>query len=92
VNQEVPVIIFDAGGVNSKELSDLNLKLQQMGIATYISSIDKNSAMPLPTGLSEVMNSIPIIIRGQQLSYLWALLLGKSSDSPAGLSKITQTY
>jgi glucosamine--fructose-6-phosphate aminotransferase (isomerizing) len=92
VNQEVPAIIFDAGGVNSKELSDLNLKLKQMGITTYISSTDKNSAMPLPTALSEVMNSIPIIIRGQQLSYLWALLLGKSADSPAGLSKITQTY
>lgn len=92
VDQDVPVIIFDAGGVNSRELSGLALKLAQMGITTYTSSTDKSSDMPLPTGLSEVLNSIPIIIRGQQLSYLWALLLGKNPDSPAGLSKITQTY
>jgi glutamine---fructose-6-phosphate transaminase (isomerizing) len=92
VDEDLPVIIFDAGGVNSKELSDLNSRLQKMGITTYTSNVDPKSSMPLPDGLSEVMNSIPIIIRGQQLAYLWSLSLGKNPDSPKGLSKITHTF
>ena len=92
VDQELPVIIFDAGGANSDELSDLNVRLREMGITTYTSSLDPNSSIPLPKGLSEILNSIPIIIRGQQLSYLWARALGKNPDSPEGLSKMTLTY
>lgn len=92
VDEELPVIIFDAGGVNSEELSDLNVRLIEMGITTYTSSLDPNSSIPLPQGLSEILNSIPIIIRGQQLSYMWALALGKNPDSPVGLTKMTLTY
>ncbi len=92
VDEELPVIIFDAGGVNSEELSDLNGRLIEMGITTYTSSLDPNSSIPLPQGLSEILNSIPIIIRGQQLSYLWALALGRNPDSPVGLTKMTLTY
>ena len=92
VDEELPVIIFDAGGVNSEELSDLNVRLIEMGITTYTSSLDPNSSIPLPQGLSEILNSIPIIIRGQQLSYLWALALGRNPDSPVGLTKMTLTY
>ncbi len=92
VDRELPVIIFDPGGVNSEELSNLNLRLREMGITTFISSLDRKSSLPIPQGLSEILNSIPIIIRGQQLSYLWALALGKNPDSPEGLSKMTLTY
>ena len=92
VDNELPVIIFDAGGVNSEELSNLNIRLQKMGIATYTSSLDPKCSIPLPLGFSEILNSIPIIIRGQQLSYSWAIALGKNPDSPMGLSKMTLTY
>lgn len=92
VDNELPVIIFDAGGVNSEELSNLNIRLQKMGIATYTSSLDPKCSIPLPLGFSEILNSIPIIIRGQQLSYSWAIALGKDPDSPMGLSKMTLTY
>ena len=92
VDNELPVIIFDAGGVNSEELSNLNIRLQKMGITTYTSSLDPKCSIPLPLGFSEILNSIPIIIRGQQLSYSWAIALGKNPDSPMGLSKMTHTY
>lgn len=92
VDNELPVIIFDAGGVNSEELSNLNIRLQKMGITTYTSSLDPKCSIPLPLGFSEILNSIPIIIRGQQLSYSWAIALGKNPDSPMGLSKMTLTY
>lgn len=92
VDQELPVIIFDAGGVNTQELLDLTVRLREMGITTYTSSLNPKSSIPLPLGLSEILNSIPIIIRGQQLSFLWALALGKNPDSPMGLSKMTLTY
>ena len=92
VDNALPVIIFDAGGVNSEELSDLNIGLREKGITTYTSSLDPKSSIPLPAGLSEILNSIPIIIRGQQLSYLWAIALDKNPDSPTGLSKMTLTY
>jgi len=92
VDNELPVIIFDAGGVNSEELLSLNIRLQEKGVITYTSSPDLKSSIPLPKGLSEILNSIPIIIRGQQLSYLWAIALGKNPDSPMGLSKMTPTY
>jgi len=92
VDNELPVIIFDAGGVNSEELSNLNIRLQKMGITTYTSSLDPKCSIPLPLGFSEILNSIPIIIRGQQLSYSWAIALGKDPDSPMGLSKMTLTY
>lgn len=92
VDEELPVIIFDAGGVNSEELSNLNIRLREIGITTYTSGLDPNSSIPLPQGLSEILNSIPIIIRGQQLSYLWAIALGKNPDRPVGLSKMTLTY
>jgi glutamine---fructose-6-phosphate transaminase (isomerizing) len=92
VDNELPVIIFDAGGVNSEELSNLNIRLQKMGITTYTSSLDPKCSIPLPMGFSEILNSIPIIIRGQQLSYSWAIGLGKNPDSPMGLSKMTLTY
>lgn len=92
VDNELPVIIFDAGGVNSEELLSLNIRLQEKGVITYTSSLDLKSSIPLPKGLSEILNSIPIIIRGQQLSYLWAIALGKNPDSPMGLSKMTPTY
>jgi glucosamine--fructose-6-phosphate aminotransferase (isomerizing) len=68
VDNELPVIIFDAGGVNSEELLSLNIRLQEKGVITYTSSLDLKSSIPLPKGLSEILNSIPIIIRGQQLS------------------------
>ena len=92
VDNELPVIIFDAGGVNSEELSNLNIRLQKMGITTYTSSLDPKCSIPLPLGFSEILNSIPIIIRGQQLSYSWAIAMGKNPDSPMGLSKMTLTY
>ena len=92
VDNELPVIIFDAGGVNSEELLSLNIRLREKGITTYTSSHDLKSSIPLPEGLSEILSSIPIIIRGQQLSYLWAIALGKNPDSPMGLSKMTPTY
>jgi len=92
VDEELPVIIFDAGGANSEELLSLNIRLKEMGINTFTSNLDPHSSIPLPKGLSEILNSILIIIRGQQLSYLWALALGKNPDSPEGLSKMTLTY
>lgn len=92
IDPQLPVLIFDSGERNSEELVALTQRLEGMGADVATSSADQKSTLPLPNYLPEVLNAFSVTVRGQQLSYEWALQLGRNPDSPEGLSKMTLTY
>jgi glutamine---fructose-6-phosphate transaminase (isomerizing) len=81
-----PALLLDAGGPGSADLAELRELIAQRsgglnGAVTFA---------PAP-GLPETARAIASVVRGQQLAHALARMRGSDPDTPAGLTKITQT-
>ncbi len=92
IDSQLPVLVVDAGGPHVNELTALAQRLRDMGGPVATMNTSPSADLTLPSHLSELMQSIPVIVRGQQLALEWALAVGRNPDQPAGLNKMTLTF
>jgi glucosamine--fructose-6-phosphate aminotransferase (isomerizing) len=78
-----PVLLTDAGGPAAPDLAELRDLLLRRDAET--------EALPVPPGLPEPAAVIAAVVRGQQLAHGLALARGADPDSPAHLTKVTET-
>jgi len=92
IDNQLPVMVVDAGGPHVEELTALTQRLRDMGGPVATMTTSPSADLTLPSHLPELLQSIPIIVRGQQLALEWALAVGRNPDQPAGLNKMTLTF
>jgi glutamine---fructose-6-phosphate transaminase (isomerizing) len=81
-----PALLLDAGGPGSADLAELRELITRRPGA--LSSAVTFAPAP---GLPEPARAIASVVRGQQLAHALARMRGSDPDTPAGLTKITQT-
>jgi glucosamine--fructose-6-phosphate aminotransferase (isomerizing) len=87
----LPVLAFIAPGPAAPDMHELVSWLDQRGARVLAVSEEAGSALPLPSGLPEMLVVVPAIVRAQQLALWLARHRGIDPDAPAGLSKVTFT-
>jgi glucosamine--fructose-6-phosphate aminotransferase (isomerizing) len=83
VNAGAAALIVNAGGPVVDDLEGLRTVL----VSRHADVVE----LPLPTGATELVGVIAVVVRGQQLALAWALELGVDPDAPPTLTKVTRT-
>jgi glutamine---fructose-6-phosphate transaminase (isomerizing) len=91
VTRGLPVVAFCASGPARADVASLVDELRARGADVLIVGCDESDDVPLPESAPEPLAPIVAVVRGQQLAYELATVLGLDPDSPAGLTKVTST-
>ncbi|MHB0869424.1 MAG: SIS domain-containing protein, partial [Chloroflexota bacterium] len=92
-----PVLLVAPGGVAFEEMSELALRLKQMGVEVVAISdrremVDLAAVLiPLRGSVKEWLYPFITVVPGQQLALHLALAKGLDPDRPRRLSKVTRT-
>jgi glucosamine--fructose-6-phosphate aminotransferase (isomerizing) len=78
-----PVLLVSGSGPGDADLAALRRLLDARHAET--------ASLPAPAVLAEPAQVITAVVRGQQLAYALALARGANPDSPAHLTKVTET-
>ena len=87
----LPILAFVAPGPAASDMHELMGWLDQRGARVLAVSEEPGAALPLPSGLPEMLVVVPAIVRAQQLALWLARHRDIDPDAPAGLSKVTFT-
>jgi len=87
----LPVLAFIAPGPAASDMHELVSWLDQRGARVLAVSEEAGAALPLPSGLPEMLVVVPAIVRAQQVALWLARHRGIDPDAPSGLSKVTFT-
>jgi len=91
VEARAPVLILDAGGPASADLTDLGMLARGRGASVAVCAPRPEADLPLPAGASEAMSAITATVQAQQFALALARARGVDPDAPEGLSKVTRT-
>jgi glucosamine--fructose-6-phosphate aminotransferase (isomerizing) len=86
---EQPLIAVVGPGPAGAETARLVADVRATGAPVVV--IGAGGDLTVPGGLPEVLETIPAVVRGQQLALALALCKGLDPDSPPGLRKVTAT-
>lgn len=93
-----PVIIIAPKGSVFEDMRSISMRLQSLGSELLLISDEPalletaNLPMPLPPGLPEWLTPLVSVLPGQLFSLALAHAKGLDPDSPAGLTKVTETW
>jgi glutamine---fructose-6-phosphate transaminase (isomerizing) len=90
LSSRTPVLAVATGGPADPE-PGLWQRVRDTGADVGTCTPDPRSDLPLAPDLPELLQSIAVIVRGQQLAWAWARARGLDPDAPAGLTKVTAT-
>lgn len=91
LDPQVPVLLADCGEPEFADLVALADRLQSAGVDVVTADTSPAAGLSLPSALPVPLRTLPLVVRGQQLAYEWAMLAGRDPDAPPGLSKVTAT-
>lgn len=96
---DVPVIGYGAAGPVLADVVEtvgraaaLGAPVVGVGDPGIAAGVPGAVAVPVPAGLGEALQAIPLVVRGQQLAISTTIALGMDPDSPEGLHKVTATH
>jgi glucosamine--fructose-6-phosphate aminotransferase (isomerizing) len=90
VERGFPVLSFAARGPAEGEMVALAGELEERG-ARVFRAAEEGGDLPVPSGVAEPLQALPMAVRGQQVAHALALHRGLDPDAPPGLSKVTMT-
>lgn len=91
VRHDLPVVALCSPGPALGDMASLVEDLRARQARVLIVGSGDRPDLPLPPGVPEPLVPILAVVRGQQLAHELSLRLGYDPDSPAGLTKVTQT-
>jgi glucosamine--fructose-6-phosphate aminotransferase (isomerizing) len=91
IEQGLPVVAFTAAGPATGDMADLIQALRGREARVFEVRDDAGADLPVPAGIDEPLVTIPMAVRGQQVSHALALERGLDPDRPLGLAKLTAT-
>jgi glucosamine--fructose-6-phosphate aminotransferase (isomerizing) len=91
VTRGLPVVALCAPGPALDDVASLVDELRARRASVLVVGGGARADVALPGAAPESLAPIVAVVRGQQLAHALALRLGLDPDSPAGLTKVTQT-
>ena len=91
VTRGLPVVALCVPGPARADIVALVEALRAREVRVLVVGSGGLADVSLPAVSAESLAPIPAVVRGQQLAYELAKVLGHDPDSPAGLTKVTET-
>jgi glutamine---fructose-6-phosphate transaminase (isomerizing) len=91
VTGNLPVVALCSSGPALPDVASLVKELRTRGVRVLVVGSGDRVDLSLPAEVPEALTPIIAVVRAQQLAHALALRLGYDPDSPAGLTKVTQT-